>query len=228
MESLLLGLLAFVVVITVLAVGVPLALCYLLVRVVRRSPAAARLRRVAGVPQPAGRTPPAAVGRQWRLLVADAEQAARRFHDTVGSLAPGPLRDRLEQAAVEVDAAVVDARRVAGEGSRADRAHREVVAALNSQRRRRPRTGGLPPDLAASLDAATQAQHSSAERLATATRRDLCRLQLIVARLHELTAHTLELATVSRDPLPPVTVSIADHLDALRQATAELDAAVAV
>lgn len=173
---------------------------------------------------------PAGLGRQWSSLLADAAAARRRFHRVVEDLGPGPLRDSLRAAADEVDDAMAEASRLAAAGDRTDRAHRDVLSALDSQRRRRRRSGGLSADLEHTLQAATRAQHESAERLAQAARRDMTQLQLLVARLHELTAHALELTTATSTAAAelPAATSIADRLAALRLATAEVDEAARV
>lgn len=212
--------------ILVLAVIVPLALLYLLLRQVLRSPRVNRLfgRRLPGRGRRRSPEPMPAVGRPWSLLAADAEAARDRWRATVDIIAPGPLRTALREAAAEVDVAVAEAHRLAGEGSHLERAHREVMTALDQQRRRSRRGPVAPPDLADSLAASTAAQYASAQRLGEARERGLCQLQLVVARLDELTASTLELAA-PRSPAQPVAVAsaIADRVAALREATAEVD-----
>lgn len=166
----------------------------------------------------------AGLARRWASLTADATAAGQRFHRVVDDLPEGPLRNSLRSASVEVDEAVAEAHRLAEQGNRTDRAHRDVLTALDAQRRRRRRAPALAADLERSLQEATHAQHASAERLAAAAQRDLVQLQLLVARLHELTAHGLELATTAASPtgLPP-SLSIADRLSALRLATEEVE-----
>lgn len=169
---------------------------------------------------------PVSLGRPWSSLVADAAAARERFHRVVDGMPDGPLRSSLRNAVPEVDEAVAEAQRLAGQGHRTERAHRDVMAALDAQRRRRRRSPTLSPDLERSLQDATRAQHESAERLAAAMRRDLSQLQLVVARLHELTAHSLELtaSSMARAALP-TDLSIADRLAALRLATEEVEQA---
>ena len=212
----------------VLAVVVPLTVMWLLVRQVRRS-RAMRLLRAARAG--AHRTPArAAAGgaapllRPWSRLAADADAARSRFAATVTQTRPGPLRDRLADVLREVDEAAADAQRLAREGSNADRARREVSAALARQRKRSRAAGAASGDVATDLLASTRAQQASADRLGEASRQTLCQLQLVVARLEELTAHTLELTMAT--PLPHQRLalsSIADHVAALREATAEVD-----
>lgn len=238
----------------VLAVLVPLGLCYLLARQVAPirplrmmllvmgltlvggpfglvgglALAAALQRRwaaegVSGVP--AGAVA-GGLGRHWTALVRDAEAARTRYRGFVDGMPDGPLRHSLRTAIPEVDQAVAEAHRLAEQGDRTERAHRDVMVALNAQWRRRRRAPQLSPDLETSLQDATRSQHESAERLAASARRDLAQLQLVVARLHELTAHGLELATSATAAAAlPADLSIADRLSALRLATEEVEQA---
>jgi hypothetical protein len=224
MEALLEGFFFVLIASLVVAVAVPLTLVYLLVRQIRKGrrvrSGARRLRTTPVIPTPA-------LGRRWAALVREAVSAGERYGDAIGRVRPGPLRDSLDGAADEVAAAVAEARRLAVQGDRTERAHRDVLAALDRQRRQRRRGPRLVAGLEASLDAAAQAQADSAARLAAAATRDHAQLQLIVARLHELTAHALELQTMASTPaLEPGSVSVAERLAALRAATAELDQAV--
>lgn len=170
---------------------------------------------------------PLGVGRDWSALVRDAAAAAHRYHMAIAPVAEGPLRDTLHEAAAEVDQAVEEARRLAIQGDRTERAHRDMLKSLDGQRRRGRSSGALPADLEASLRSATQAQYESAERLAAAARRDRCQLEVMVARLHELAGHAVELS--AGDPVAAIapTLSLADRVSALRLATAELDAVMA-
>lgn len=222
------GVLAFLIVVVSVAILVPLALCYLLVRQVLRSPLVVRVRtrlapaaHVRGGTAPRG-VPSVALGRQWALLYADALQARDRYDATVGGLRKGPLRDTLAAAEREVDIAVGEAQRLAMLGTRTERAQREILAALDSQRRRRRRGLAAPNEVVVSLDAAARAQHESAERLAESTRLTLSQLQLVVARLYELSAHTLELSALADSPPLSATTSVADSIAALRAASEEV------
>jgi hypothetical protein len=168
---------------------------------------------------------PVGLGRPWQPLLSQAAAARERFRRVVDQCADGPLAESLRSALVEVDGAVSEARRLAESGARNDRAHRDVLAALGAQRRQHGRSVALDPDLELPLAQATAAQHASAERLAAAARSDLAQLQLVVARLHELTAHALELSTGAPGHVDlEATLSIADRLTALRLATAEVEA----
>lgn len=231
------ALLTLVAIVLIAAVIVPLALCYLLVRQVRRSRAVRLARRAltgraAPAPQTrrgrAAPTAPTGLGRQWALLVADAHNARARFHQALSAAGSGPLHATLLEAAAEVDTAVAEAQRLAVQGDRTDRAQREVLRALDGQRRRRRSAQHAPADVIRSLDEATRAQHASAERLALATRATLCQLQLVVARLHELTAHTLELNALTATTGPSAAASVAERLAALRLASEEVELAARV
>lgn len=179
--------------------------------------------RTAALQGAPGSRVPSGLGRHWAAHVADANAARDRFVRVLDDLQPGPLRDSLRAATAEVDDAVAEVRRLAEQGSRTDRAHRDVLAALDAQRRRRHRAPTLAADLEHAMQDATRAQHESAERLAAAARRDMSQVQLLVARLHELTAHALELTTTPKAAALPAELSIADRLGALRLATEEVE-----
>ena len=226
------ALVALVITLVVLAVVIPAALCFLLVRQVRRTRAGRWLFRRS--PQYAaprrgrrGVAPHPVLRRQWALLAADASAAGERFHRAAAQVPHGPLQAALASARPEVDEAVREAQRLAVQGDRTERAYRDILTALDSQRRRRRGPQG-PADLMASLEDVTRAQHESAERLSAASRAQLCQLQLVVARLHGLTAHALELSTLDRAPALSASVSIADRLAALRLATAEIETAAVI
>ena len=245
---------AILVTFAVLAVLVPLGLCYLLARqvapirplrmmllvmgltlvggpvgllvgLVIAGGLQRRWRAEAGYAAAAGLAP-AGLGRQWAALVRDAVAARDRYRSILEAGPDGPLRHTLRDAVPEVEEALAEAYRLAEHGSRTERAHRDVLASLDAQRRRRRRAPALSADLERSLHDATRSQHESAERLAASARSDLAQLQLVVARLHELTAHALELTTASTTAAAlPADLSIADRLSALRMATEEVEQA---
>ena len=212
----------------VLAVVVPVTIGWLLVRQVRRTRAYRRLRAArAAAPRVVPRVSAggeAPLLRPWNRLAAEAVVARDRFVRTVGQAPPGPLRDRLAEVAREVDEAVADAQRLAREGSATQRAQREVATAVAQQRRRSRSLARASADLATDLLASTRAQEASAQRLGEASNHALCQLQLVVARLAELTAHALELTTGASLTHERLAVSsLADHVAALREATADVE-----
>lgn len=229
MDEVLAALVTLLAMLAAFAVITPLVLCFLLARQVARSRVGSWMfgRRPHAVPPRSsgrGAPPQRALRRQWALLAADAAAAGERFHRAAAQVPPGPLHAALAAARPEVDEAVREAQRLAVQGDRTERAYRDILAALDSQRRRRRGPNG-PADLVASLEEVTRAQHQSAERLSAASRSQLCQLQLVVARLHGLTAHALELSTLDRTPQLSASSSIADRLAALRMATAEIETA---
>jgi hypothetical protein len=216
------GMLLVVLTTVIVGVLVPVTLVSILVRQIRRSRRPARIHPRRTTPLPA--TP--ALGRRWAMLTRDAVAAGERYRSVIARVRPGPLRESLDAAADEVAAAVSEVRRLAVQGDGVERAHRDVVTALERQRRQRRRAPQMVAGLEQSLDAAAQAQADSAGRLAAAAARDHAQLQLIVARLHELTAHALELQTMAIAPALQGSVFVAERLAALRAATAELDQVV--
>lgn len=198
----------------VLVVVVPLGLGYLLLRQVRRARRGRRVR------------PPGVVGgrlsRQWSRLAAEAVTAGERYHAAVAGVPPGPLRASLDDATADVHAAVGEAQRLAWQADRTQRAHGQVLAALQGQQRRLRAPHGLTPEVQAPLETAVRAQHDSVQRLALALRRDHWQLQLVVARLNELVAHAYELSALAAPPAPTGVATVADRVAALRAATLEL------
>jgi F0F1-type ATP synthase membrane subunit b/b' len=213
----------------VLAVVIPLALCFLLLRQLSRTRAGRWVLGTHARPRGAGGAAgvPSGLRRQWAVLAGDAAAAGQRFSRAADQVQPGPLRAALEAARPEVDDAVAEAQRLAVQADRTERAYRDILAGLDSQRRRRRAPFG-PAEVEASLAAATRAQHESAERLLAASQAQLGQLQLVVARLHGLTAHALELSALANTPALPASVSIDERLTALRLATAEVETAAVV
>ncbi|MPZ74609.1 MAG: hypothetical protein GEU74_15550 [Nitriliruptorales bacterium] len=204
----------------VVTVVVPLGLCYLLVRQVRRSRWVGRVTRAAGAPARPR------LGRQWSHLAAEAVTAGERYRSAVSTVRQGPLRDSLAAAEPEVRAAIAEAQRLAERVDHTQRAHRELVAALQRQQRRRGDRFGLDQDVQASIAAAARAQHDSAHRLAVALRRDRSQLELLVARLHELVAHAFEIGALAAPAGAAAAGDVADRVAALRVATVELNETV--
>lgn len=239
------GVLVVLAIMAVLGVGVPLALLYLLARQVFPSrPLATGILVVVGLfTLPFGlvawaaagwlqwegrrtRTAPAArathhspLGREWSRLAAEAAGAAARFDLAIASLPAGPLRDRLGELRGEVAAGVTEARRLAVDGDRLSRAHRDVERALLARRRSVARDSRS----AAAVHQSLTAQAQSAARLATAESVQRERLQVLVCRLDELVAHATEL-TALPTTAETTAAALADQVAALRLATLEVAA----
>jgi hypothetical protein len=73
------------------------------------------------------RIDPFGVGEPWRRFVQGALQAQARYHLTVGSVPPGPLRERLEGIGRRIDEGVKECWRVAQQGD----ALQDAVSALD-------------------------------------------------------------------------------------------------
>ena len=221
METVLEFLALMMLTIVVFAVAIPLTLIFLVMRQVRR----ARRRRFGPRRGPAV-TPSPRLDRRWARLRREAVVAAQRYEAAVAGVAPGPLRDSLHAARDEVAVAVAEAQRLAEHANSTERAQRQVLAALRVQQRRQQRLGDVGADVRGPLLAATQAQRDSLARLTATLQRDEQQLQMVLARLNELVAHALELCAGVPSLDAPGVTSAADHLAALRAATAELARAV--
>lgn len=166
----------------------------------------------------------------WRTYAGEAEDAKRRFDQVVASVAPGPLRTRLEGLSGRLDDGIDESWRIARRGHElvaayhtidtesADRELRELRAAIG---RRQP-----SPSEAATMQA-LDAQLASARRLAGLADRSRDRLRLLDARFDELVARTVEVSVGGGDTelLGDDVDGLVTELEALRIAMEETDRA---
>ena len=157
-------------------------------------------RVLAAVPRntsPTADVDPSEVDEPWRHFVVDALDARRRFDDTIGSTASGPLLSRLRTIADRLDDGVLEAWRIARRGhtlSRArDRIDTEALEAELAEVEAR-RAHDDDPRL-------VQVEESVRAQLATAARMDgviadaRTRLRLLDARFDEAVTRAIELST---------------------------------
>src|SRR5688572_6381289 len=64
-------------------------------------------RRPKAPPDPLAQIDPAALPPRWAPAVADALATRRRWHDVVGGIRPGPVRDRLTELGGRIDEGVL-------------------------------------------------------------------------------------------------------------------------
>lgn len=168
-------------------------------------------------------TTPGVLGRPWAIMAMDAAAAGDRFCQVIATLEEGPLRSGLHDLVPEVDAAVAEARRLAEEGSRAQRSRRDIVRTLEAQRRAQRRPRSVTADRDESWERSIAAQRASAQRLDEIAQHHLVQLQLVVARLHELTAHALEVAAAGRPGDTEAITAVTDRVAALQAAKVEVE-----
>jgi hypothetical protein len=174
------------------------------------------------------RIDPFAVGDPWRRSVRDALQAQARYRQAVGSLSPGPLRERLAEIGQRIDQGVQECWRIARQGHSLDKALRQLDAA----------TAGK--ELAEVERQAEEERTEHLERTAEALRAQLRsigrmsqvatdarnRLRLLDARLDEAVARAIELSVGASDAtqlggLGTDVDSLVLEMEALRQALEE-------
>jgi hypothetical protein len=178
-------------------------------------------RRRSSDADPLAHVDPSAAPRRFAGSVADAVSARRRFRDLVAGLQPGPVRDRLEVMAAQVDvgvAAVWDTAQRAGEMER-------ILAALDPERvtadYKQARRSGASPDVVA----ANEARFTSVQRLLNALDDTDERLRLIDVRLAAAVARAAEVALAAgsgADELDAELTAVIDELGALRAGLHEL------
>lgn len=153
------------------------------------------------------RIDPFTVGETWRRYVRAALQAQARYRRAVGSVAPGPLRERLDEIGRRVDEGAQECWHIAQRGDALD----DAVSALGTGRTgdalaaaRRGGAGGgssgiddAGPEDAGPQDAlvrSLQAQVDAAARLTAVSSDAMQRLAVLAARLDEAVATAVELS----------------------------------
>jgi hypothetical protein len=159
------------------------------------------------------------LGEPWRRHVAGAQSTQRRYLDIAKATAGGPLRERLDQIAVQVQRSVVECWEIAKRGDQLDTA----LGRLN--------TASLRTQLAGTDDEASraslQSQIDSSDRIRS-TRDDADRrLRVLNTQLGELVAQAAEVSVGadSTDQLGSAVTDVVTQLEALRLAFVDVDAA---
>jgi len=180
---------------------------------------------------------PFTVGEPWRGFVLDARRARRRYHEALGSLSPGPLRDRLGEVGTRIDDATGEVWDIARAGHGLSGARRHIdTLALGRQLEALEaagQSGGADP-LASPLEispseetaASLRSQLESAARLDEAISSTERRLQALTARLGEVVTRAIEVsaqpgADVAVTSLGEDLTNLVDQMEALRLALGE-------
>jgi hypothetical protein len=185
-------------------------------------------RVLASVPRGASsaRVSPSSLSEPWRSYGVQAEEAKRRFDHVVESVAPGPLRERLELMSGRLDDGVDESWRIARRGHEIGNAIGKIdtVSAEAELADLRRRLGPDDPSPAqAQTIEALQAQLASAHRLSALAEQSRDRLRLLDARFDELLARTVEVSVGSGDTdvLGEDVDGLVSELEALRVAMDE-------
>ena len=179
-----------------------------------------------------GQVDPFSLRDPWRTAVQDAMQAQTRFRQAIGTVAPGPLRDRLTDIGDQLQRGVEEAGRAARRGQRLEDVRRQIDSAgASAELQRIEAIAGVSPTEDPSLRRAAealQAQLATADRIDRVLGDTRNRLVLLDARLDEAVARTLELSVDADDPedllgLNDTVESVVEEMEALRLALDEAD-----
>ena len=156
--------------------------------------------------RPGDRIDPFRIGEPWRRFVMDAQQAQRKFAETVRRAQAGPVRDRLQSIGSRVDDAVTECWRIARQGDQLDGALRALdVPGIERDleevhEQRREQQGNREADAALyRTQQAVESQLKSAQRLQSVAADAQNRLRLLNAQLDESVARAVEVSLNASD-----------------------------
>lgn len=171
------------------------------------------------------RIDPFTLGEPWRLRVREALNARTRYETVVEAMPAGPLRERLAEIGLRIEAGVAECWRIAKQGNALGQGLRlvgigEIRAAVASAEA----SGAARTDPRV---AALRAQLASAERMATTAADADGRLKLLSARLDESAARAIELSLGAGTDADLVGLGsevdeVVDQLESLRLALGEV------
>ena len=178
------------------------------------------LRRRRAPEDPLAHVDPALVSARFAAVVSDALDSRRRFADVVAGASEGPVRDRLVDAGVRVDAGVAGVWEIVQRATQVER----TLAALDPDRvtdeYKRARRAAVDPE----LEAVLAQRFGSVQRLLNALDDTDDRLRLLDARLGAAVAGAAELAlgVTSPERLGAELDGVVTELGSLRSALDEL------
>jgi len=180
---------------------------------------------------------PFTVGEPWRGYVLDARRARRRYDEALGSVPPGPLRDRLGEVGSRIDDATGEVWNISRAGHGLSGARRHIdTAALRRQLEalEAPGPPSEPDPLSSPLEpspreetaASLRSQLDSAARLDEAISRTERQLEALTARLGEVVTRAVEVSAQPGSDVAVTTLgqdltSLVDQMEALRLALGE-------
>jgi hypothetical protein len=169
---------------------------------------------------------PFTVGEPWRQMVQAAQRSRRRFLDTVATVPPGPLHDRLRDIGERLDNGLAEGWAVARRGHEIDASIRHLdPAALRSRLATlQGQAAAAPSEDKARAIASVESQLASVERLKQLSASTADRMRLTNSRLDELCARATEVSVGSRgtDQLASDVDDLVLELEGLHQAVQEL------
>lgn len=148
------------------------------------------------------RIDPFAISEPWRQFVQQGQRAGRRLRETVDGASDGPLKQRLETVAADLERGLTEGYAIARRGDQIDAAVnrldpvrlRSRLATLEAQ------AGDPPSDEHAAAITSVRAQLASADRLKAQSQRTADQLRLTSTRLDELVARAAEVAIGTAEP----------------------------
>jgi len=154
----------------------------------------------------AQRIDPFQVGDPWRRFVMDAQQAQRRFDDTVRRARSGPVKERLVAIGGRIREAVDECWQIACQGDQLDAALRTLdvrrirleLEDIYEERRRQAHDDRADEALYRAQQA-IESQLESAERLRSVAVDAQNRLRLLNAQLDEAVARSVEVSLTAAD-----------------------------
>ena len=181
----------------------------------------------------ATRIDPFQVGDPWRRFVMDAQQAQRRFDETVKRARSGPVKERLVSIGAKVQEAVSECWQIARQGDQLDAALRTLdvrrirleLEDVHEERRRQAHDDRADEALYRAQQS-IEAQLESAERLRSVAVDAQNRLRLLNAQLDEAVARSVEVSLSAADVsqlggLTDDVDHVVEELEALRQGLEE-------
>lgn len=179
------------------------------------------------MPRPAAlpRIDPFTLGEPWRQFVQQGQRAGRKLRDAVGSASDGPLKQRLQAIATDLERGLGEAYKVAQRGDQIDAAvtRLDPVALTSRLTTLDKQAGPAPtPDQQAAIDSVRK-QLESSDRLRAQSRQTADQLRLATTRLDELVARASEVAvgTAEPDTYARDVDSLVEQLEALHLAVEE-------
>ena len=169
---------------------------------------------------------PFSVSEPWRQFVQGGQRSKRRLAETVRSMAPGPLRDRLQVISDRLDTGLAEGWAVAKQGDHIDAAVRRLDPARLRSRLEmlRGQSAADPTDNLRAAIASTEEQLATAERLKQRSAGLADDLRLTQSRLDELVARAAEVSvgTADTDRFAHDVDDLVLELEGLHQAVLEL------
>jgi hypothetical protein len=144
---------------------------------------------------------PFTVGEPWRQMVQAAQRSRRRFLETVRSLPPGPLHDRLRDIGARLDGGLAEGWAVARRGHEIDASirHLDPTALRSRLTTLQERRADAPSEDLDAAVASVEQQLASVDRLKALSASTADRMRLTVSRLDELCARATEVSIGAGD-----------------------------